>query len=117
MAKTDKAKEAGEPKKEEAKPEVKQEGAPGAKPVAGQEAKRPDIKGPGQGEEASMAVVLKVFGRTGVHGEVNHILCRILSGRDKGKTIKRNLKGPVKVNDKIVLLETEREAKAISSRR
>ncbi|MCD6279667.1 30S ribosomal protein S28e [Candidatus Micrarchaeota archaeon] len=68
-------------------------------------------------QEQNLAVVLKVFGRTGVHGEVNHVLCKLISGRDKGKTLKRNIKGPVKVNDKIVLLETEREAKTISSRR
>ena len=68
-------------------------------------------------EEQNMAVVLKVYERTGVHGEVNHILCKLISGRDKGKTLKRNVKGSVKVNDKIVLLETEREAKAISSKR
>ena len=68
-------------------------------------------------EEQNIAIVLKVYGRTGVHGEVNHVLCKLISGKDKGKTLKRNVKGPVKVNDKIVLLETEREAKAISSKR
>ncbi|MEW6329174.1 MAG: 30S ribosomal protein S28e [Candidatus Micrarchaeota archaeon] len=66
--------------------------------------------------EPATAEVVEVLGKTGIYGEVYQAMCKILEGRDKGRVIRRNIKGPVRRGDKIVLLETEREAKVIKAK-
>ena len=62
------------------------------------------------------AEVIEVIGVTGMHGEAVQVKCKILEGNNKGRIITRNTVGPVRLGDILILMETAREAKKLSSR-
>jgi small subunit ribosomal protein S28e len=67
-------------------------------------------------ERGTPAEVVEIVGRTGVHGEVTQVLVKLLDGPRKGHTLRRNILGPVKVGDIVILLSTRHEAKEIKAR-
>ncbi|MCP3686421.1 MAG: 30S ribosomal protein S28e [bacterium] len=66
---------------------------------------------------ATPARVEEVMGRTGTRGEAIQVRCKVLDGRDANKVLRRNVKGPVKVGDTLMLRETEIEARTLAQRR
>ena len=67
-------------------------------------------------EKGTPAEVVEVVQRTGVHGEIVQVLCKILEGPEQGRVKRRNVKGNARKGDVIILLSTEREAKEIKAR-
>ena len=66
------------------------------------------------------AEVVEVVGRTGMRGEAVQVKVRVndaANPRDIGRIIARNVLGPVRVGDVLMLKDTGREARSIGGRR
>ncbi|EOD20419.1 hypothetical protein EMIHUDRAFT_74335 [Emiliania huxleyi CCMP1516] len=66
---------------------------------------------PLQDQPVKLAKVTKVLGRTGQTGQVSQVRVEFLD--DPSRSIVRNVKGPIREGDILMLLEWEREARRL----
>jgi small subunit ribosomal protein S28e len=87
-------------KKQEPKKQEKQKGGSKGSETLTSEGAVPDM-------------VEAILGRGGTKGEITQVKCKILQGKNRGKSIRRNVRGPVKKRDILMLRETEIEARRL----
>lgn len=69
-----------------------------------------------KGQEAAPSipgVVETIVGNASAKGGVTQVRVKVLAGRDEGKIITRNVRGPIKTGDVLMMTETEYEARKI----
>lgn len=88
-----------------------------AKTQKKQETKSQSSKGSDKilSETAVPAEVKELLGRTGFRGEITQVKCLVQEGKDTGRSMRRNVRGAVRIGDTLMLRETEIEARRIKS--
>jgi small subunit ribosomal protein S28e len=66
--------------------------------------------------EGTPALVVELVEKTGVYGEIQQVMAKLLAGKDMDRILRRNVKGPVRVGDILMLIDTEAEAKPIRAK-
>jgi len=59
---------------------------------------------------ATPAEVVEIIGGLGTRQGGKQVRCKIMDGRDSGKVMRRNVYGPVRIGDVLMLKQTEIEA-------
>lgn len=54
------------------------------------------------------AEIIEIIGRSGVRG-ISQIRCKVVDGEEKGKVLVRDVLGPVRIGDVLMLKEVEME--------
>ena len=70
-------------------------------------------KKPSGFSSAVPAVIEEVIGKTDTRGAITQVRCKVLDGPEKNKILRRNVKGPIREKDIIMLRETEIEARSL----
>jgi len=73
-------------------------------------AKKQAKEGSEQQRRDSKAEVVELIGRVGTKQGGMQVRCKLIDGREEGKIMRRNVFGPIRVGDILVLRETEIEA-------
>lgn len=62
------------------------------------------------------AEVIEIVKKTGLRGEATHVIVKVLDGENAGKILRRNVTGPIRVGDILMLRETDISAMLIEKK-
>src|SRR3989344_7011293 len=82
-----------------------------------QQAQQRQQKGPQFPEQSFPAQVMEIVGSMGTREGGRQARVKVLSGPDSGKIIRRNVVGPFRIGDVLMLKETEFEASPLKGRK
>lgn len=68
-------------------------------------------------ETATPAEIVEIIGGLGTRQGGKQVRCKVLDGRDVGKVMRRNVYGPTRIGDVLMLKQTEIEASPLKGGR